>query len=155
MTSLLLFVQIIVLLCVIINGQKTPYLVSIKAGTKSCAVYHSLPISEDMPWFRANSNERLLQILSFNEQMIEKVNQESSSFIIRSSDLVNRLLVTVAATEQEDMERPYSISIVNLAYGDREFGNKPVELQHGQSGYIWIDGLYLFIYNNFFIIFLY
>jgi hypothetical protein len=144
MSSLFLFIQII-LLCVFINGEKTPFLLSIKSGTKSCAIYHSQVISDDMPWFRDNSNERLLQILSFNEQMIEKVNQQSSSFVVRSSDLVNRLLVTVSATEQGDVERPYFISIVNLAFGDREFGNKPVELQHGDSGFIWIDGLSILI----------
>lgn len=33
----------------------------------------------------------------------------------------------------------YKLSFYNLAYGDRG-GEKPVELKHSNSGYIWIEG---------------
>lgn len=38
----------------------------------------------------------------------------------------------------EDPERPYNIGFHNLGVGLRG-NNIPIELKHGNSGYIWID----------------
>lgn len=64
-----------------------------------------------------------------------------TGLVIRSQDFNTRVRVDFTANNATDAEavHPYSISFYNLAIGDRG-GDKPVELQHSGSGYIWIDG---------------
>ena len=58
--------------------------------------------------------------------------------ILRSSDFENRVRIEVSNTN-EGSGNPYLITAYNLACGDRG-GDSPIELQHSNSGYIWIDG---------------
>ena len=59
-----------------------------------------------------------------------------SSFVIRSADLSTRIRVNFDLNE--DPDRPFSLGIVNLSVDDRH-GPFPVELQHSNSGFVWVD----------------
>lgn len=77
---------------------------------------------------------QILQPMEVNTELVKF----NTSLLFRSSDLVTRVLVTFGAS-QNDPLRPYTLGFHNLASGDRG-GDKPVELKHGGSGWIWIDG---------------
>lgn len=62
----------------------------------------------------------------------------NTGLVFRSDDMITRIRVDVRAST-DDPKFPYQITFHNLHVGDRG-GNKPIELQHGNSGYIWIDG---------------
>lgn len=63
-----------------------------------------------------------------------------TGLVLRSSDFKTRVRVEISkAPEEEANGNSYSISIFNLAAGDRG-GDQPIELQHSTSGFIWIDG---------------
>jgi hypothetical protein len=65
-----------------------------------------------------------------------------TGLVFRSTDLKTRVRVDIRPSYDE--VRPYQLSFYNLAAGDRH-GSAPVELQHGDSGYIWIEeGMLLF-----------
>jgi hypothetical protein len=78
-----------------------------------------------------------LTIVSANENARESV-KFGTGLILRSSDFKTRVRVEV--TQSKDSPgNPYLVSFFNLASGDRG-GDEPVELQHSNSGYIWVDG---------------
>lgn len=62
----------------------------------------------------------------------------TQAFVFRSSDMMTRIRVDIKYGTG-DPSRPYTLKFHNLALHDRG-GSKPVELKHGSSGYIWIDG---------------
>ena len=72
-----------------------------------------------------------------------------SSLIIRSADLQTRIRIEIhaAADEISSGGNPYVISMFNMAYADRPELN-PVELQHSNSGYIWIEGGHVVSHNT-------
>ena len=72
-----------------------------------------------------------------------------SSIILRSGDLRTRVKVEVNAAQDEISSggNPYVISIFNMAYADRP-ESSPVELQHSNSGYIWIEGGHVVSHNT-------
>ena len=73
-------------------------------------------------------------------QIIREGVKFNTGLVIRSADFLTRVRVDFAENaDKTDNDRPYSIAFYNLAVGDRG-GDKPIELQHGDSGYIWIDG---------------
>lgn len=65
----------------------------------------------------------------------------NTQLLFRGADLSTRVLVNFTSSD-EDPERPYVIGFYNLALGDRP-GDKPIELKHSDSGFIWIDGGHL------------
>ena len=89
-------------------------------------------------WTRIpNSNFYFLQLIKPGETRVESV-KYNTSLTIRSSDLVTRLRLDFGANKNNTLY-PYVISFKNMHVDDRG-GNKPLELQHGGSEYIWIDG---------------
>ena len=59
---------------------------------------------------------------------------------MRSADFKYRVRVDVnKVAAPNDSENKYVMAIYNLASGDRG-GDEPIELQHSNSGYVWIDG---------------
>ena len=72
-----------------------------------------------------------------------------SSIIIRSGDLRTRARVEVRAALDEFSSggNPYILSIFNMAFADRP-ESSPVELQHSNSGYIWIEGGHVVSHNT-------
>lgn len=65
----------------------------------------------------------------------------SSSFVLRSSDMRSRAKITVERNLDQSSAKshPFKLTFTNLAYNDRS-GDLPLELQHGSSGYVWLDG---------------
>lgn len=55
-------------------------------------------------------------------------------FVVRTSNMEIRMKVVIDEGENEDY--PFKISFFNLSHDD----NAAIELKHGESGYIWIDG---------------
>ena len=78
--------------------------------------------------------EQLLTILRAGQNARELVSF-SSGLILRSADFKTRVYVEVS--KSEDPSNPYLLAIYNLSHGDRN-GDEPIELQHSNSGYIWI-----------------
>lgn len=72
-----------------------------------------------------------------------------SSIILRSADLKTRVRVEVNAALDEISSggNPYILSIFNMAFADRP-ESSPVELQHSNSGYIWIEGGHVVSHNT-------
>ena len=74
-----------------------------------------------------------------NTTIRESVNFKTG-LVLRSADMLTRMRIDFGKNPNAtDTHRPFAISFYNLAYGDRG-GDKPIELQHGASGYVWIDG---------------
>lgn len=95
-------------------------------------------ISKLKPWFgSSDSAELLVTVLSPGRTQSEQV-FSGSSFVIRSADLTSRVRVTFSKNSAKDRERPYSISLVNMAVEDRN-GPFPLEIQHSTGGYVWVD----------------
>lgn len=57
---------------------------------------------------------------------------------LRSGDMKSRVRLNFAGVP-DNKDYPYSITFVNIHEDDRG-GSKPIELQHGGSEYVWIDG---------------
>jgi len=95
-------------------------------------------ISKLKPWFgSSDSTELLVNVISPGRTQSEQV-FSGSSFVIRSSDLTSRIRVTISKNNGKDRERPFTISLVNMAIEDRN-GPFPLEVQHSNAGYIWVD----------------
>jgi hypothetical protein len=80
------------------------------------------------------------QTLDPGERMVEAT-VPATSYVIRSSDMRSRLMITFERNQDAETsaKRPFLLTFANLAYGDRG-GDQPLELQHGKSGYIWLEG---------------
>lgn len=54
--------------------------------------------------------------------------------------MTTRVLVDFHQSPPDNIDTyPYQVTFYNLAIGDRN-GDKPIELKHGESGYLWIEG---------------
>ena len=90
----------------------------------------------------------LFQVVRAGSRMVEGT-KLGSSFIFRAADMRNRVRVHI----DQNMDavgtqyRPYQLTFYNLAYGDRD-GDYPIELQHGQSGYLWLEGSHYVAHNT-------
>ena len=98
-------------------------------------------ISTVKPWFgNSDSVELLVNVMGVGSTQSEQV-FSPTSFVIRSADLTSRMRVTIGFNDKGgklDKDRPYTISFVNLSVEDRH-GPFPLELQHSNAGYVWID----------------
>lgn len=95
-------------------------------------------ISSIKPWFgNSDAQELLVSVLGPSSTQSEQV-VPGTSFVIRSADLTSRVRVTIGENKASDSDRPYTISFVNLSVEDRH-GPFPLELQHSNAGFIWID----------------
>lgn len=97
---------------------------------------------------RRESHESLLAVLNPLSNQREAVSMDSS-IVLRSGDLRTRVRVEVraAADEISSGGNPYILSISNMAFADRPEPN-PVELQHSNSGYIWIEPGHVVSHNT-------
>ena len=86
--------------------------------------------------FRINQKENLLTIVPKAKNKREAV-KFGTSLVIRTSDFKTRVRLDFA--QSSESSNPYVLAFYNLASGDRD-GDDPLELQHSNSGYIWIDG---------------
>lgn len=100
---------------------------------------NSPKISSLKPWFgNSDSTEMLVNVIDIGQTQSEQI-FDGAAFVIRSADLTTRMRVSISFNKNhEDRERPFTISLVNLSIEDRS-GPYPVELQHSDAGYVWID----------------
>jgi hypothetical protein len=84
--------------------------------------------------------EHLLGVMQPNTYMREGI-KTGTGIVIRSSDMQTRIRVDFGKNpdKKDAKSRPFTLSFYNLAFGDRT-RDAPVELQHGSTGYIWIEG---------------
>jgi hypothetical protein len=69
--------------------------------------------------------------------MYERV-RIGTSLMLESSDFRNRVVIEVTKNpDAADMERPYNIRFYNIGLNRNDFS--PIELEHGTSGYVWIE----------------
>ena len=89
--------------------------------------------------FYLNDIKTYVQVIAAGTNAREAVRFDTG-LNLRSSDFKTRVRVEISRASQDEANgNGYSISIFNLAAGDRG-GDQPLELQHSTSGYIWIDG---------------
>ena len=92
----------------------------------------------------------IVQMVAPDGRMVEGTTL-GSSFIFRAADMRSRVRVHIDRNLDPDpvgsTKRPYQLTFYNLAYGDRD-GDYPVELQHGQSGYLWLEGSHYVAHNT-------
>ena len=81
-------------------------------------------------------SELLLYILGPGEWS-DELSMPGSSFVLRSADLVHRVRITIFRTNVDRL-RPYRIAFESLSIDDRD-GNSPLELQHSDTDYVWLD----------------
>jgi hypothetical protein len=64
----------------------------------------------------------------------------STSYVVRASDMRSRVKITFNRNpDPTALTRPFQLTFTNLAFGDRD-GDHPLELQHGSSGFVWLEG---------------
>lgn len=79
----------------------------------------------------------VLQVLENSASMYEKI-RVGSTLMVETSDFRNRLVIEVTSnTDNEDQERPFNIRFYNIGLNRNDFA--PLELEHGTSGYVWVE----------------
>ena len=98
-------------------------------------------LATEKPWLGNGDAEHLISVLLPGAEASESLNP-GSTFTLRSADFSSRVRVTFDLNAEEENNEegtlPYTIKIVNLAMTDRA-GAHPLELKHGDGGYIWIE----------------
>ena len=77
--------------------------------------------------------ERLVDFVEKNQEAVHSIHL-GHGFAVRTSNMQVRIGMTVFDGEEEDF--PYRFCFENLSHDD----NAALELQHGTSGYVWING---------------
>jgi hypothetical protein len=131
----MLFRFLVVLLAFAIASAQI--IANIEAGkNQDLGVYFPGDKDANHDVFRINQKENLLTTVAKTKNKREAV-KFGTSLVIRTADFKTRVRLDFA--QSSEAGNPYVLAFYNLASGDRD-GDDPLELQHSNSGFIWIDG---------------
>jgi hypothetical protein len=69
--------------------------------------------------------------------MYERI-KVGSALVLESADFRNRMVIEVTKNaDSADKDRPFNIRFYNVGLNRDDFA--PLELEHGTSGYVWIE----------------